>query len=154
MRRICRTMPLSISLTSVEATSKKLDDFREDTLSQITSIDCSSASKSSNPLSSCESFESHVHQLRPAGQVINFGTLTKDGFPSKGVLVPKMRLLFEKAKSLEPDTRYEKKADNNYSLKLLFIYFLFVLDFHINIKKKLSLRFKIQSLKRILPTCK
>lgn len=51
------------------------------------------------------SFQEPVPGIRPAGQVYNFGTLPRFNRPRKG-FVPKMRLMFERATSLEPELRY------------------------------------------------
>jgi hypothetical protein len=45
--------------------------------------------------------------IQPAGEVIDFSTLPKAGVTSlrKRGIVPKMRLMFERARSLEPEAR-------------------------------------------------
>lgn len=127
LRRIRRTSPFVSPLMRKSSSLSAVDITSSISLEHLTSADISSRETTppamnicnfttqfhpDNPISSDESVDGAkccdqqetIHELRPAGQVFNFGTLPRDGDPTKGI-VPKIRLMFEKAKSLEPDMR-------------------------------------------------
>jgi len=82
---------LSTPLDDVESSSSPSEILDEDAVDGSTAVDRSSMPE---PLPG----------IKPAGQVYNFGTLPRFYKSTKG-FVPKMRLMFERAASLEPELR-------------------------------------------------